>query len=177
MGKRSSFKRVERDFYPTPIGAVVPLIEHLPDWFRYVEPCAGDGKLIRNLQELKPSSVCVHASDIKEDEGIEYQDALMFEWDGYKNNIMCITNPPWDRKILHPLIETLVTSGVTWLLFDADWMHTKQAKPYLIYCSKIVSIGRVSWFGDGVSGKDNCAWYCFDIRHEFIKPTAFYGRQ
>ena len=33
----------------------------------------------------------------------------------------------------------------TWLLFDADWAHTKQAAPYLRHCSHIVSVGRVHW--------------------------------
>jgi hypothetical protein len=40
---------------------------------------------------------------------------------------MFITNPPWDRKVLHPLIEHLSSIAPTWLLFDADWMHTKQS--------------------------------------------------
>ena len=29
MGKRSSFKRVPRDFYPTPYKAAVPLFPHI----------------------------------------------------------------------------------------------------------------------------------------------------
>jgi len=46
MGKRSNFERVERDYYPTPIQAVEPLIDHLPQGtFDFVEPCAGDGRL------------------------------------------------------------------------------------------------------------------------------------
>jgi len=30
MGKRSSFERAPRDFYPTPAEAVTPLLAHLP---------------------------------------------------------------------------------------------------------------------------------------------------
>ena len=44
MGKRSDFERVPRDYYPTPIEAVEPLIDHLPYSFDYVEPCAGDDR-------------------------------------------------------------------------------------------------------------------------------------
>ena len=40
---------------------------------------------------------------------------------------MIITNPPWDTKILHPMIEHFRSQNTTWLLFDADWMHTKQS--------------------------------------------------
>ena len=47
MGKRSSFDRIERDFYPTPEEAFLPLVEHLPKTkFYYLEPCAGDGALV-----------------------------------------------------------------------------------------------------------------------------------
>ena len=33
MGKRSDFERKPRDFYPTPMEAVEPLLEHLPQDF------------------------------------------------------------------------------------------------------------------------------------------------
>jgi hypothetical protein len=42
-----------------------------------------------------------------------------------------ITNPPWSRDILHPLILRFVSLRPTWLLFDADWLYTKQAKAYM----------------------------------------------
>jgi len=47
----------------------------------------------------------------------------------------------------------------TWLLFDADWMFTGQARPFLKYCDMIVSVGRISWMENGTKGMDNCAWY------------------
>ena len=50
MGKRSEFERVPRDFYPTPYSAVEPLIAHLPEWYTFMEPCAGDGRLIDDLE-------------------------------------------------------------------------------------------------------------------------------
>ena len=86
---------------------------------------------------------------------------------------ICITNPPWYRKILHPMIEHLAEQTPTWLLFDADWMHTKQAMQYLPFCRKIVSVGRVKWFGD-TSGKDNCCWYLFSKQR--TNDIKFYGR-
>ena len=46
MGKRSNFERKPRDFYPTPIEAVYPLLEHLEEDFTFAEPCAGDGALL-----------------------------------------------------------------------------------------------------------------------------------
>jgi hypothetical protein len=86
-----------------------------------------------------------------------------------------ITNPPWDRKILHPIIELLSSLSPTWLLFDADWPHTQQSTPYMESLVKIVSIGRVKWIPDSkMTGKDNCCWYLFD--KSGYKQTEFYGR-
>jgi hypothetical protein len=86
-----------------------------------------------------------------------------------------ITNPPWDRKILHPMIEHFSAMRPTWLLFDADWMHTKQSAPFMPYLRKIVSVGRVKWIPDSkMTGKDNCAWYLFDQNGQ--GSTQFYGR-
>ena len=45
VGKRSNFERKPRDYYPTPIDAVIPLIKHLPKKGLFAEPCAGDGRL------------------------------------------------------------------------------------------------------------------------------------
>jgi hypothetical protein len=53
MGKRSDFARKKRDFYPTPVSAVEPLIPHLPERFSYIEPCSGDGALIRALSSFE----------------------------------------------------------------------------------------------------------------------------
>jgi hypothetical protein len=86
-----------------------------------------------------------------------------------------ITNPPWNRKILHPIIENLSDQLPTWLLFDADWIHTKQSVPYLTRLKKVVSIGRVKWIEDSKgTGKDNCCWYLFGKPNGF--PIQFYGR-
>jgi len=86
-----------------------------------------------------------------------------------------ITNPPWDRSLLHPMIEYFTAYRPTWLLFDADWIHTKQSIPYMGMLKKIVSIGRVKWIEDSKSvGKDNCCWYLFE--RDSSSHTKFYGR-
>ena len=67
MGKRSHFERREADFYPTPRAAVVPLIPHLRGIRNFAEPCAGDGALIRHLEEF--GLRCVYAGDIRDRSG------------------------------------------------------------------------------------------------------------
>jgi hypothetical protein len=79
-----------------------------------------------------------------------------------------------DRTSLHPLIEKLSDLRPTWLLFDADWVHTKQSINYLPRLRKIVSIGRVKWF-DKTAGKDNSCWYLFDKPSDIA--VEFYGRK
>lgn len=173
MGKRSNFERVERDYYPTPYEAVVPLLEHLPPETRFMEPCAGNGILVEHLEFH--GHTCVRASDIEPRENwIKTED--VFDVKAMPNAQCFITNPPWDRSILHPLIDHLSIQAPTWLLFDADWMHTKQAAPYMDRCEAIVSVGRVKWIeGSKMTGKDNCCWYLFtDVPNNH---TEFYGRK
>jgi hypothetical protein len=116
--------------------------------------------------------VCVKAWDIEpRDPGVNYGDAQKVLTFGH----MTITNPPWTRSILHPLIVFLSDQAPTWLLFDADWSHTRQAVPYLPRLRKIVSVGRVKWIPDSpFTGKDNCAWHLFTAESE--AATEFVGR-
>ncbi len=171
MGKRSDFERIPRDFYPTPASAVVPLLPFLDPATRFCEPCAGDGALVRHREAA--GHVCAAAWDIEpQGEGIDQHDART----RLIGNIDCfITNPPWSRSVLHELIAHFARQHPTWLLFDADWPHTRQAAPFLPWLRQIVSVGRVKWIPDSpLTGKDNCAWYLFDVQN--YEATEFYGR-
>jgi hypothetical protein len=175
MGKRSSFERRERDFYRTPAAAVTPLLPHLMPRTRYVEPCAGDGSLIGHLSAA--GHVCALAYDIEPlRSDVGRQDALTFRPQVDNAPFDCfITNSPWTRSILHPLIDHLSDQAPTWLLFDADWVHTRQAGPFLPRLRRIVSVGRVKWIEDSpFTGKDNCAWHLFDARD--TGAAAFFGQ-
>lgn len=177
MGKRSNFKRSPRDFYKTPKQAVLPLLPHLTDIREFIEPFAGDGALVDHLTEH--GLICVQASDIHPlREDVEFCDAFNEEaFEGRNDFDAIISNSPWSRDILHPYLEFIrdVVRRPTWLLFDADWIHTKQAAPYGAYCSKIVSVGRVKWIeGSKNKGKDNAAWHRFEPNPSNI--TEFYWR-
>jgi len=173
MGKRSSFERIPRDFYPTPREAVAPLLPHLSPRTRFVEPCAGNGALIAAL--VAAGHQCTYAFDIEPQRSdIHIGDARIELSAGYGADCF-ITNPPWDRRLLHPIITNLSDRLPTWLLFDADWQHTRQSAPYLPRLRKIVSVGRVKWIPDSkMTGKDNCAWHLFDRPSE--AAALFFGR-
>lgn len=130
MGKRSNFDRKPRDYYPTPYEAVLPLLVHLTERSTFIEPCAGDGRLIRHLE--RHGHRCTYACDIEpQTEGIEQRDVLFFGG-RYPSADYIITNPPWERDVLHEMIKTFERERPTWLLFDADWCHTTQARPHHI---------------------------------------------
>lgn len=170
MGKRSDFTRRPHDRYFTPMKAVEPIASFLRDVKTFVEPCCGDGRLIHHVEAYGPR--CVWRSDIdpRHDLFAPCVDALELELPTVD---AIITNPPWTRALLHPMILRFMTHAPTWLLFDADWSHNRQAAPFLPQCSHIVSVGRVKWFDDS-SGKDNAAWYRFDSGHQ--GGPHFYGR-
>ena len=162
MGKRSGFARKELDFYRTPMSAVRPLLRFVPKGATFCEPCAGDGALAGHLENH--GLRCVSAFDVEpKADGIQRHDASWIREDDLNGADLIITNPPWDRPVLHQIIERCSILRPTWLLFDADWMHTLQSHDYMSLCRRIVSVGRVQWIeGSGMSGKDNCCWYLFD---------------
>ena len=157
MGKRSNYKRRERDFYPTPMAAVVLLIPHLRDGRTFAEPCCGDGALVRHLESF--GFECVYQGDIANS-----QDALAFADYGEADYI--ITNPPYTRPVMHALIAHFRGIAPTWLLLELDWCATKQAVPYLRSCTDVVNIGRLKLIpGSADQGKENFAWCRFEAGH------------
>jgi len=186
MGKRSDFKRNARDYYTTPLKPVMALAPFLPqEHFTFWEPCAGDGRLIGHIQ-TSTHGICTFACDIEPQESDfniiqcdvlnkngDVQDDWFMQYQMDTNTPdYIITNPPWGVKLLHPMIKKFTMIAPTWLLFYADWAHTKRAAPYLEYCSDIVSVGRVKWIENSPhTGKDNVAWYCF---HAEKKATIFH---
>jgi hypothetical protein len=89
---------------------------------------------------------------------------------------MIITNPPWSRPVLHPMIYHLSALKPTWLLFDSDWAYTKQSSDIMrTLCTDVVAVGRLIWIPDTkISGKDNTSWYKFDVNKN--RDTIFHGR-
>lgn len=181
MGKRSDFERIPRDFYPTPREAVLPLLPHLPQHgFLYFEPCVGDGALWSVLSDesagyARGCDVELRGKVADMPTVFRQMNALNLEYQDVWDCDFIITNPPWDREVLHPMIEHFSAMRPTWLLFDADWLHTKQSAPFMPWLRKVVSVGRVKWIpGSKHTGKDNCCWYLFDQNAE--GATEFVGR-
>lgn len=180
MAKRSTFALDLLGRYDTPPAAVVPLLPHLPvPGPVYWEPCAGCGALISALERWAD---CAVATDIEpRAEGIYRMPGdhvAPGDLDGSGID-MIITNPPWPRggRAGDPalsLIKVWSALRPTWCLLAADFMHNLYFRDLAPICRKIVSVGRVSWAGNGKAGTENAAWYLFDAA--FIGRTRFYPR-
>ncbi len=192
MGKRSDYMRRPRDAYDTPVDALYPLLPFLPTKGEFVEPCAGSNVLRHNIETLTGMH-CIAAFDVEpRHKDVAVGDARTWRAssrtlartsnlliivdspaaarDYTPTPVLAITNPPWTREWLHPIILNMCEQMPTWLLLDADWMHTKQASPYMRHCRRIVSIGRVKWIEKSRNtGKDNSCWYLF-TREQSPRP-------
>lgn len=180
MTKRSfgRFERSPRDHYDTPAAAVAPLLPYLAAGTEFAEPCAGRGALIDALEAA--GHKCVWATDLEpQRDGIGRLDAMTLMDIGKRNLRVgaIITNPPWTRSVMHPIIEGLSRLWPCWFLFDADWAYTGQATDLLWKCARIIPVGRVKWIpGSKHVGFDNASWYEFLPGHaagpHFIPPGS-----
>ena len=169
LGKRSTFARVERDLYQTPVEAVRPLLRWLKPQTPFIEPCCGEGALAGILEAS--GHRLVGSFDLP-------TDARSHSYSPYSvPGVIFITNPPfWGRpKELHPLIENLSDQAPTWLLMSADWLFNQTSGPLVAKrLRRVVAIGRVKWIeGSPHVGKDNCAWMLF---YKHGRRATFIGR-
>ena len=184
MSKRADgkFEKIGKDFYPTPYKATIPLIKLIGSDFTFVEPCAGDGRLIDHLQSHGAECLAAYDSEPRRDD-IIFKDAREFHFMDLYGADYIITNPPWTRTkksgyLLHTLIEVFANLNPTWLLFDSGWANNISSSDLLEkYCQKILPIGRVAWFENGIGGFDNCSWYLFGVNKssgiEFIPRLKY----
>ena len=172
MSKRApQFIRRKHDAYDTPFAAIPALLPHLKPMTFYAEPCVGSGALVEHL--ARHGHTCVFSCDIQQ--GL---DAMDLRPEHTRTAEAVITNPPWTRQLLHPMIKHFVTlAPEVWLLFDGDWLFTAQAKPYIdLYLTDVVPTRRLKWIPDSPhTAKDNTAWYRFTA--DGTEPARFHGRK
>lgn len=161
MSKRSDFPKVEKDFYRTCDGKAIP--PKLVEFIRgktYCEPFYGQGDLEDLLMDI---ATCTWRSDIRETVGCsKVMDAMCLAKEDVDRCDLTISNPPYTKSVLLPLIDHLVSLKPTWLLLPADMVHNKYFVPYMKGCSKVISIGRLCWFpkdGKRVASTENYSWH------------------
>ncbi|MRX32833.1 hypothetical protein [Aminobacter sp. MDW-2] len=158
MAKAKKYPDGPGNNHQTPYSAIPALLPHLHGIRRFAEPCQGEGKLVRWLEYH--GLECAYRGDI-----ITGQDAMEVPFDLFPIDAI-ISNFPWERAILHPLIERCMQFAPTWLLFDTDWAFSQAATPLMPHCSHIVTVGRLRWVpGTRHGAMDYCAWYRFHAQH------------
>jgi hypothetical protein len=168
MGKRTNFPRRERDDYPTPWPAVVPLLKRLKPGTKFVEPCCGAGELIAHLE--RGGHTCAASYDLP----IDARTA------GYAidPDAIFITNPPWRPRFEpHKIIANLSDQRPLWALLYSDWLFTLRATPYLAPLRAVAVVGRVRWVpGTKHSGFENSAWCLFSQpQPDALAAVRFHG--
>lgn len=166
MGTQRPKKR--NFFYPTiDPRCVPPLLAHVPPGTVFAEPCAGAGDLIQLLQaaglvcawglELEPQGIC-----LRNRWPIGVGNALTLTERDLGGVDLLISNLPWERSWLHPLVRHLSALAPLWSLHDASWAFTKQAAAFAPLLTDVVAVGRLKWFeGSRYDPPDDCAWYRF----------------
>lgn len=177
MSKRSSFDKIPRDYYPTTDPKAVP--QAFIDEVRgktYAEPCCGAGDLVDLLMEV---AVCRWESDIESRGAGKLWDAMCLSKQELARCDLIISNPPYTKGVLLPMIDHFISLKPTWLLLPADMMHNLYFGDYIKRCSKVISVGRICWFpreGKRVASTDNYAWYYWKYKATDDTTTEFVGR-
>jgi hypothetical protein len=207
-------KPKKRNFYyptidPRCVPSLVAAIEAIGDGRTYAEPCAGAGHLIDLLEPH--GFCCLFGLELEPQAGrdggtrnrwpIATGNALHLGERDLAGVSVLISNLPWHRDWLHPLIWHLASLRPLWSLHDASWAYTDQAAAFGPICTDIAAVGRLKWFPPRgrplrLPGEDyaayreraarhckpsdpptDCAWYRFDARPGVTRaPTRFHYR-
>lgn len=153
------------NFWPTPPEAVTPLLEPLRQDVvlaksRFIEPCAGDGALVDALVFHNFVRAVAFDNEPRRSD-IRHGDATTVDWSTVNPAIPAVTNPPWARHLLEPILAAIIGTRVVWLLLPLDYTTNLWTNPYMRHVNRIVPLGRVSWKGNGKGGMENSAWFRF----------------
>jgi hypothetical protein len=175
MGKRSDYNKILKDYYPTTdANAITPKLVEFIKGKTFAEPCCGTGDLTELLTD---TAICRWESDVEHRGCGKIWDAMYLTKNELQKCDLIITNPPFSRDVLLPMIDHFISLKPTWLLLPADYIHNKYFSSYMSKCSKVVSVGRLKWFKDSKhSSTDNFAWYFWQQCASEDTDTLLYGR-
>ena len=185
MTKRNQTENRDKQYWRTPAKAIPPLIEAIgrgdegPNGKRrprtFIEPCAGAGDLVWGLEQNYGWKCSLFCDIEPQHPDVKKRDAFDLRNSEYRKGDYIITNPPWKWELMEPLLKRFIEVRPTWLLLSADWAHNIRSSSYgRRYCKQIISVGRLSWMGNGKGGYDNGAWYFFS--QEKTDTTIFSWR-
>lgn len=173
-------KRIDKDFYPTPFGVIDLFLKHyhIDPNAKLLEPCAGNGNIIRSLQKNGYSNI--KAVEIREDEFetlynlVGYGNFAIGDFLTMKieNNIglsdVVITNPPFSlaMEFLNKSLEITTEKGIVIMLLRLGFMATDKRYQFMSKnppTDLYVLHKRPSFTGGGTDSQEY-AWYVWDKR-------------
>lgn len=176
-------KRQKHDVYPTPLWPTKRLLEHvvLPGG-AWLEPCAGDGAIVRGVHCMYP--VCHkitlwHLVELRRAQAVEqglgstvaelpcdYQvwtGQDFFEWDPPRTYDVAITNPPY-VDALDVIIRCLGMSEYVAMLLRLNWLESDARAPWIrTHMPDVYPLpNRPSYQGNGRTDATSYAWMVWD---------------
>lgn len=173
--------RREADYYPTPTWCVHRLLERVPslldDRRVYLEPCVGDGAILRGFNErerwltndIRETAIDVGVQHVM---GTTHLDAATWLRGNEIGAWYCVTNPPFSiaQVILEAAVEVcevvafLLPIGFPCAEERSDWWRHHRPNQYAIP-------NRISFDGAG-SPNAGHAWFVWGIDQEPIDILA-----
>ena len=105
LESRAKRQRMADDYYPTPSDAIVPILRHLPPSRVILDPCAGNGDLLRHF----PGADTAYGIEKNEERAFRNgwlcADALAIEW---PDADLCVLNPPFTSS------QSFVEKALSW---------------------------------------------------------------
>jgi len=185
----STGTRDETDFYPTPTCSIKSLINYL--WQEkklhsedfILEPCAGDGQITHVLYEegfTNSISTDLHLYHPRKMDVIGYMDFLDEDYPFIDGIDWIITNPPYDSKILMPIVEkclNVADKGVAMFL-KLTFLETIKRAEFFKKNGKLKTVlvmaNRQPMYKRGIYQKASnaiaYAWYIWDTNYNGL-PT------
>ena len=170
----ATYERRPLDFYQTPGETTRVLFNFARFGERVVDPCCGDGAILKTLKEQGYKKATG-------DDLIQGYDFLLHPWRWAGADI--VTNPPFGPggrtavKFIERALEvtTLHQGKVALLLpvdFDSGKTRTHVFRDCPQFSLKIVLLNRIRWF-NGISGASNHCWSLWDHRHKGPPVIAY----
>lgn len=182
--RRSGYERKAHDLYETPAWVTDIVARHLvenegvnPRTERVLEPAAGNGQMVRQLQAHGFRRVA--ATDIVDRPGldrvIDFRHLARELLEGQREHLpgLIITNPPYAKSIVVDFIKaalevTRPRLGVVAMLLKADFDSGKTRREIFgghpAWGTKLVLLDRITWFAEseGADPSSNHAWYVWN---------------
>lgn len=152
------------DYYATPSWCTLSILRHLPDFKLALDPCAGDGAILRVLRETYSARVLVEGIELDQERarvaGARHGDALAPST-AWPRADLVITNPPYKlaMEFVERALAEVTPGGTVAMLLRLGWLASQKRAAFLrrnTPCVYVLS-RRPSFTGSGTDSADY-AW-------------------